>query len=451
MKKNKSLIAALLSGLVWGSGQLYNKQKSKALMFFAAQVLLIATELMTSYWDVYLFGTVPETWRMRDVYGYFSEGIWGLITLGEIPGAKGGDHSIVLMINGIISVLILLLFLLVYIWNIRDAFKTRKEFEVTGQQEKSATYFKKLWENMFEYIVLTPSMLLILFISIMPIIFGLLVGFTNYNMNHMPPGKMVDWVGFKNFIDIFRVPIWSKTFVGVFIWTVVWTVCSTVTVFFGGLFQAVIINNKNIKLKRLWRSIYILPWAIPQMVSLLVFAQLFNSSAGPINAMLIEAGIIEEGIKWLIDPTMAKLTLIGVNMWIGVPYFMMLMSGVMTNLDKSLYEAANIDGANATQKFWRITFPLVLYATAPLLIMTFAHNFNNFGTVFFLTGGGPANPNYTYAGHTDLLITWIYKLTIDFRIYNMATVISFAIFVIIGSVSAWNFTRTKAFKEEDMM
>lgn len=165
----------------------------------------------------------------------------------------------------------------------------------------------------------------------------------------------------------------------------------------------------------------------------------------------MDAGLITENIPWLIDPIMAKLTMIGVNMWLGVPYFMMLMSGVMTSLDRSYYEAAEIDGATERQQFWSITFPLVLYATAPLLIMTFAHNFNNFGAVFFLTGGGPANPSYQFAGHTDLLISWIYQLTINFRMYNMATVVSFIIFIIIGSVSAWNFTRTKAFKEEDMM
>ncbi len=451
MTKSKGIYAALMSSVVWGSGQLYNRQKIKALFFFLAQALLIFIELSTSYWDVYFFGTVPASWRMKEVFGYFSKGIWGLVTLGEVPGARGGDHSIVLMINGIIAVMILLLFAFVFVWNIRDAYVTRKTFEKTGERENSVTYLKKLWENMFEYIMITPSVILIMFISIMPIVFSLLVGFTNYNASNIPPGKLVSWVGLKNFIDVFRIPIWSNTFIGVFRWTVIWTVLSTVTVFFGGLFQAVLINNKRVKLKKLWRSIFILPWAIPQMVSLLVFAQLFNTTFGPINAMLKEAGLITQNIPWLIHPTYAKITMLMVNLWLGAPYFMMLMSGVMTSLDRSLYEAAEIDGANERQQFWKITLPLVLYATAPLLIMTFAHNFNNFGAVFFLTGGGPANPNYQFAGHTDLLISWIYKLTIDFRMYNMATVISFAIFILIGSISAWNFSRTKAFKEEDMM
>lgn len=451
MKNKKSIIVAVMSAVVWGSGQLFNKQKGKALLYFIAQLIVVGTELLTSYWDVYFFGNMPAAWREPDYMGYFSKGIWGLVTLGTKPGARGGDHSIVLMISGIIAVMVLLIFTFIYIWNIRDAYNTSKAFEATGQRETTAEYFHKLWDNMFEYIMLTPAILLILFVSIMPIIFGLLVGFTNYNSSNIPPGKIIQWVGIRNFLDIVRIPIWSTTFFGVFRWTIIWTVISTVTVFFGGLFQAVIINNKRVKIKKVWRGIYILPWAIPQMVSLLVFAQLLNSSSGPINAMLKNAGIISENIGWLIHPTIAKVTMIIVNMWLGVPYFMMLMSGVMTNLDRSYFEAAEIDGATERQQFWKITFPLVLYATAPLLIMTFSHNFNNFGAVFFLTGGGPANPNYQFAGHTDLLISWIYKLTIDFRMYNMATVVSFAIFVVVGSISAWNFSRTKAFREEDMM
>lgn len=451
MKKNKSIFVAIMSGIIWGSGQLYNKQKIKALIFFVAQLLLITIELATSYWDVYFFGDVPSSWRMKDIYGYFSRGIWGLVSLGEIPGAKTGDHSIVLMINGIITVMILLIFVLIYIWNIKDAYKTSQAFEATGHRVSFGEYIKEFYSSMFEYIMLTPAILLILFISILPIVFGLLVGFTNYNFENLPPGKLVKWVGFNNFINIVKLPIWSSTFVGVFKWTVTWTVLATASTFFGGLFQAVLVNHRKIKLKRLWRSIFILPWAIPGMVSLMVFAQLFNSSQGPINQMLINAGIIKEGIKWLIDPTIAKITLLVVNLWLGAPYYMMLMSGIMSNIERSYYEAAEIDGATEKQQFWKITFPLVLYATAPLLIMSFAHNFNNFGAVFFLTGGGPANSSYQFAGHTDILISWIYKMTITFRMYNMATVISFAVFVVIGSISAWNFTRTKAFKEEDMM
>ena len=132
---------------------------------------------------------------------------------------------------------------------------------------------------------------------------------------------------------------------------------------------------------------------------------------------------------------------------------MALMSGVMTSIDKSLYEAASIDGATGFQQFKYITMPLVLFATSPLLVMTFSGNFNNFGVIYFITGGGPGGQTYetAYAGSTDILISWIYTLTVDpnVRWYSMASVFSILIFLIIGTLSAWNFTRTRAFKEDD--
>ena len=127
------------------------------------------------------------------------------------------------------------------------------------------------------------------------------------------------------------------------------------------------------------------------------------------------------------------------------------MSGVMTSISTDVIEAARIDGANAKQEFRYITLPLVLYSTAPLLVMSFAGNFNNFNVIYFLTNGNPINPAYKFAGSTDILITWIYKLTKDNGQYNMASVMSILVFFVIASISTFNFLRTKSFKEEDMM
>ena len=139
-----------------------------------------------------------------------------------------------------------------------------------------------------------------------------------------------------------------------------------------------------------------------------------------------------------------------INIWLGFPYFMALMTGVMTAIDKTLYEAADIDGANGWQKIRLITMPLVLYSTAPILIMTFSGNFNNFGVIYFITGGGPndGKPSLGFAGDTDILISWMYKLTVDYSIYNMASVFSVLIFLFVGSVTAWNLSRTRAFQED---
>jgi arabinogalactan oligomer/maltooligosaccharide transport system permease protein len=178
---------------------------------------------------------------------------------------------------------------------------------------------------------------------------------------------------------------------------------------------------------------------------------LFNGQFGPINKMLIDIGFIDMPIYWLSDPLLAKITIVMVNIWFGFPYWMVLMSGVMTSIDKELFEAADVDGANDKQKFWKITLPMIMFTTAPLLIMSFAGNFNNFNMIYLMTEGGPANPAYQYAGSTDILISWIYKMTLDHRQYAMASVVSILVFLVIATLSIWNFRKTKAFKEEDMM
>ena len=430
----KKYLSTICSALIWGSGQLINKQPVKAVIFFLVQAITLLN------------------------FKTFAHGIWGIVTLGEkamvIKGNKvtPGDNSVILMIQGIIILLVLAIILLIYIWNVRDAYKTAVLEEKGGKIPTSLEYLKLLWSNAFEYIMITPALIFIVFLTLMPIFFGFLIAFTNYaSPKHLPPRHLIDWVGLYNFKQLFRSPIWGSTFSGVFLWTVIWAVLSTVTCFFGGLFQAVIVNSKRVKIKKLWRTIYILPWAIPGMISLLVFRNLFNGQFGPINAALKSFGLIDHNIPWLSDPMVAKLTILIVNVWLGFPYFMALMTGIMTGISKELYEAAQIDGATPVDEFRHITFPLVLYSTMPLLIMSFAGNFNNFTVIYFLTEGGPANPKYQFAGSTDILITWIYKITMDNKQYAMASVMSMIIFMIIGTLSAYNFSRTKAFKEEDMM
>jgi arabinogalactan oligomer / maltooligosaccharide transport system permease protein len=454
-KKMNPSLPAILSVFIWGLGQVVNKQFLKGLFFFAIQLLVVVVEVATGH---YSKADLSEGFYLRENGGFFIKGFWGLVTLGTQPRTMGitglteGDHSIVLLINGIIALIFISVLIGIYYWNIKDAYKVRRTLNETNFVQTSREYLRDLWDGMFEFIVLIPSMIMLTLISLMPIIFGVLIAFTDYNKFHLPPTKLVSWVGFENFVNLFSLPIWTHTFTGVFTWTFIWAILSTVTCFFGGLFMAVVVNSNRVKGKKFWRTIFILPWAIPSMISLLVFKTLFNGQFGPISQFLVDIGLTAERIGWFTDsnhPNIARATIIVINLWLGFPYFMALMTGVMTSLDKEIYEAAKIDGATRSQEFWKITFPLVLAATAPLLIMSFATNFNNFNVIYFLTEGGPANPNYQFAGSTDILITWIYKLTLDNRMYNMASVMSILIFLIIGSISAWNFTRTKQFKEEE--
>lgn len=207
--------------------------------------------------------------------------------------------------------------------------------------------------------------------------------------------------------------------------------------------------KKGIRFKGLWRTILILPYAIPQIISLLVMRMMFNGQFGAINQYLGYFGL--GGLPWLTDEFWAKVTLIVVNMWVGIPVSMLLIMGVLTTIPRDMYEAAEVDGATGFQKFKIVTLPMILFTTAPTLIMQFAGNINNFNMIYLLTGGDPVKGDYQYAGATDLLVTWLYKLTLNQNKYNMASAIGIIIFLIVASFSIYNYRRTKSFKEEDMI
>lgn len=421
--------AALLSVLFMGLGQQYNKERIKGLIF--------------SFINVMILVNIPN----------FSHALWGLFTLGEtqqnIAAGVAGDHSIFLLIEGIIGVLVIFVLLIVYILNILDAYRTALYIEKGGKPKTIIQTIKTAWSKYFPYVVLSPALVFILFLTVLPLIFSIAIAFTNYSSPfRLPPRSLIDWVGFENFINLFRMEIWGRTFIGVGTWTVIWAILASSTTYITGLLLAVIINIKGIRFKKLWRSIYILPFAVPGFISLLIMRLLFTG-LGPINSFLLSLGL--ERVPWLTDPFLAKVVLVLVNIWLGAPYFMALMSGVLTNISSELYEAAAIDGATGVQKFTKITFPLVLHATMPLLILSFTFNFNNFMMIYVLTDGGPANVAYQYAGHTDILISWIYSLTLEQGQFHMASVVSIILFILIATASAITFSRTKSFQEEDMM
>lgn len=427
---NKKKTAFLSSVIFWGSGQFFvYKQRVKGLILFALQLLPIVIEICSGYWLEYAQGVFTD-FSIRLHGGFFTKGIWGLITLGEKAGGRYGDHSTILLINGIMAVIILMFLLGVYIWNLWDVWNPNQHIG-----------------KIFPYLILVPIGIAFFFVVIMPIIFTFLTAFLNYNRDHLPPGQLLDWVGLNNFKKLFTVSNWFKTFSKVLIWTIIWTLATTFGTYFLGLFQAVILNHKAVKRRKIYRTILILPWAIPQMVSLLVFRNLLNGQFSPINQFLLDHGLIQRNIPFLSDPLVAKVTVIIASIWLGFPMFMVMMSGILANMDQSLYEAASIDGANRLQCFFKITLPLVFKATMPNLIMTMAANFNGFGLIYFLTQGGPANTSMQFAGDTDILISWIFKLTLDQKMFDIAAVMSVLLFLLVGGVSLWNFRRTVSFQE----
>lgn len=411
----------------------------------ASVLLMGATQLANRHFikgALFLFAQLLFLFFAADI----ADALKGLITLGDVAQTRKGfkiihgDNSIHMLVEGVVALAIALVFAAVYVKNVKDARR------VTRCNSGFVQQLKDFYDENFAVMVLTPAGIAAIAFIILPIAITILVSFTNYAApNHIPPKNLVDWVGFKNFFSLFELKIWSSTFVGVGSWTVIWATLSTVLTCGFGFLLALALANKDIKGAKVWRLIFMLPYAIPAFVTLLIFRLLLNG-IGPVNGVLNGMGI--DSIPFLSDPTLAKVTVITIGVWAGAPYFMLLIAGALTNITKELYEASEVDGAGKFQQFKEITLPMVLHQVAPSLVMTFAFNFNNFGAVFLLTEGGPINPQYRFAGHTDILITWIYKLTLDFQQYHIAAVVSIIIFLFLSTIAIWQFRRMKSFNND---
>ena len=287
--------------------------------------------------------------------------------------------------------------------------------------------------------------------SIIPLVFNLLIAFTSYDRNHQTPGNLFDWVGLANFREMFKSGgILANTFWPVLQWTFIWAIFSTVTCYILGLLLAIVINREGTRFKGFWRFIFVLSIALPQFVSLLTMRTIFNTN-GPVNVILRKLEIIDitASVPFLTDPTIAKITIICINIWIGVPFTMLNTTGILNNIPKDLYEAAKVDGANAFVTFFKITMPYMLFIMTPTLITAFVGNINNFNVIFLLSGGGPESIEYYTAGKTDLLVTWLYKLTITNKDYNLGAVIGIIVFVIMATLSLLVYRKTSSYKDEE--
>ncbi|MDD2647502.1 MAG: sugar ABC transporter permease [Eubacteriales bacterium] len=433
VRKIKNRRPVVASCLFMGLGQLlYQKQFIKGI-FYALIELMVIINANT-----------------------FLQKITGLITLGdpkpELP-VKDRDHSIFMMVEGIIFLILFVVFLCLYVTNILDAHRTQKRFERVGHYPTQRVVASSLADSSFAFIGLSPVIVLLSFFVIIPLMFSAMLAFTNYaSPDHIPPANTVDWVGFGTFRDVFEKSEWATGFTRTAVWTLVWATLATVTCYVGGMLMAMAMLDKRVKAPKLFRTIYILPYAVPSMLSLMVWRNLLNGQFGPINKILIQWGWIDAPLPWLTQVDLARFSCVLVNLWLGFPYFMMLITGLMTSIPRDLYEAADIDGANKRVKFFRITLPLVLYQTIPLFIMNFSFNLNNFGAVYFLTQGNPSDFTTTQsgAGTTDILMSWMYKLTYDQRVYNKAAVVSILVFLVIAPFAIYNFSRTKAFKDGEL-
>ncbi|RCX15664.1 arabinogalactan oligomer/maltooligosaccharide transport system permease protein [Fontibacillus phaseoli] len=375
----------------------------------------------------------------------------GLFTLGtkEKDAWFGieGDNSVVMLLMGILFIAAIILFIGCYLSNIRDIYETQTRVEKGGRPRTFTEDVKKLLDEKFYKTALFLPVIGVFVFSILPIIFMIAVAFTNYGGNIVPP-ELVDWVGFRNFIQIATLSKFAPTFGRILSWNLLWAASATFLNYFAGLGLALLLNKKCVRGTIIWRAFPILAYAVPGFITLLGFRFMF-SYGGPINQMIMDMGHKAIGFLDIDAKWMARLIGLLVNAWITVPSIMLLATGILTNLDTEQLEAAKIDGAKPWKQFTKIVLPFVLFSTTPVLIGQFIGNFNNFGIFFFLRGGLYMD-GYFLASDTDLLINWLYNLSISNNYYNIGAAISLVIFLITSMISLFVYVKSPSYKEEDV-
>ncbi|ASB62539.1 sugar ABC transporter permease [Bacillus sp. A053] len=422
--------AGLLS-IIPGLGQIANQQLSKGLLFLAITGLFA--------FELCVFGIQALT---------------GLMTLGSVAGE---DHSLFMLIEGTLQLIVTVIFLMFYIFNIHDSRKTAAMkaagLEINTSAKDMLSY---AGDKGFPYLFTLPAYIMMVFVIIFPVLVTLFVACTNYDFYHIPPNHLIDWVGFKNFLNIFFLGSYRETFVNVLGWTVIWTICATTLQIILGIVTALFVNQDFIKGKRIFRMIFLFPWAVPAFITIMSFSNMFNDSIGAVNAQVIplfnHLPFVElPAIAWKTDPFWTKTALIMIQTWLGFPYIYVMVTGVLQAIPGELYEAAKIDGATFIQRFRHITFPMILFATAPVMITQYTFNFNNFSIIYLFNEGGPGSAG-AGAGSTDILISWIYKLTTGTSPqYSVAAAVTLLISFIVIGISLIAFKKSNAFGNEEVM
>lgn len=434
-----------LSCLIMGFGNIVAGQFIKGLIFMAIEALAIV--LMV----------VPIIPDMSKVAHSGLEWISMLPSLGDTDDVKMevngivklvyGDRSHLILLYSVIFIAVMVAFVVIWRASVRSGYQALSKKKAGKKVYTFVEDVKALFdENIHKLLMIIPFCLLMIF-TVIPLIYMICMAFTNYNSTNE---RLFDWVGFETFALLFESEgTIAKYFWSVLSWTLVWAFFATFLNFFLGTFMALIINRPTTRIKGFWRTMLSFTIAIPQFVSLLIIGNMFAYN-GIINTMLKNAGWITDSIKFVEDVNNARIFVIVINLWVGIPYTVMQVTGILKNIPADLYEAARIDGANTVQQFMNITLPYMVFVLTPYIITSFTGNINNFGVIYLLTGGGPMKTGAsTEAGGTDLLVTWLYKLSVEKREYNLGAVIGIFTFIILAVISLVTYRSSGSYKDEE--
>ena len=373
-----------------------------------------------------------------------------------------GDNSFKILLYGVLTLFFIVAFIYTWRQNVKQNQLAEKILASGKKLRSGKDDLRSLVDDQFHKTLLALPLTGILLFTVMPIVFMILVAFTNYDGTHNGyTNNLFTWVGMDNFNTMLswtagkggNTQSYSATFGEVLVWTLIWAFFATFTNYFLGMFVAMAINKKGIKLKKVWRTILVLTIAIPQFISLLYVSKMFAKN-GIVNGFLMSMGWIQQALPFWDDPTWARVTVVLINIWIGIPYLMLIATGILMNIPADLYESARIDGANPWQQYTKITLPYMLFVTGPYLLTSFTGNMNNFNVIYLLTGGAPTNPAASSAagsvGYTDLLITWLFKITTGAESqYYMASVVGILVFVVVALISLVVYNVLPSIKNEE--
>ena len=392
---------AMWLSLIPGLGQIYNKQKAKGYIFLGVTLVFLA----------YFFGIGLEE-------------LSKLVTLGTV---RGKDNSLFILIRGAFHLIITVVYLMFYALNIKDAGTVAKRINNGIRVPKTLKEMvNAIYENGFPYLLIIPSYIAMTFAIIFPVLVTLMIAFTNYDFKHTARFTLLDWIGLQNFTNMWTLSTFRSAFTSVLGWTLIWALAASTLQIVLGILTAIISNQPFIKGKRIFGVIFLLPWAVPAFITILTFSNMFNDSIGAINAQVLPLfakifpfldGVL---IPWKTDPTWTKIALIMMQGWLGFPYIYVLTLG------------------------------MILAVAAPTLISQYTFNFNNFSIIYLFNDGGPGSVGGN-AGSTDILISWIYKLTTNSSPqYSMAAAVTLIISLIVISISMIAFKKLHAFDMEDV-
>ena len=383
------------------------------------------------------------------------------LKLGGNESVSYGDDSFKILLYGVLTIFFIVAFIYTYRVSVKQG-RLAAKIEASGKKLKSGKEdLRSMVDDQFHKTLLALPVTGILLFTVLPIIFMVLVAFTNYSGPYDGKENLFSWVGLENFNQLVT---WTssgsgnKTFMATFgeilAWTLIWAFFATFTNYFLGMFVAMAINKKGIKLKKMWRTILVMTIAIPQFISLLYVSKMFDKN-GLVNTFLLNMWWIDKALPFWEDATWARITVVLINIWIGIPYLMLITTGILMNIPADLYESARIDGANPWQQYTRITLPYMLFVTGPYLLTSFTGNMNNFNVLYLLTGGGPTkiggySAGGVAAGNTDLLITWLFKVTQGGdHLYYQASVIGILVFIVVAVITLLVYNRLPSNKNEE--